>query len=129
MFDIPKPQVEIPPGTYKATLLGVQVKSGGQFKDPEKNPDGSYRMWDWLVDVNGEGVEFSDTTSLNNGPKTVSYQRLTALLGEAPQAGKSYDPPTGKTCLLQIVKKDNGYPKVEFVLPYVEPQTEAGLPR
>ena len=130
-FEIPEATSDIPPGTYKATLLGVTVKSGGKFVTPQ-NPDGRYRVWDWGVEVPGEAElqPFSDTTSLNNGPKTNSYARLTALLGKAPQAGEKLDAPTGKTVMLQISQKENGFPKVDAVLPYVNPQQELpGIPR
>jgi hypothetical protein len=121
--------VDIPPGTYKAQLLGTEVIPEGTFKTP-KNPTGTYRRWDWLVEVKGESVPFSDNTSLNTSPKTITYARLTALLGEAPKAGDELSDPTGKTVVLTFGKKDNGFPKIEQVGAYVDPQqTLEGLPR
>ena len=134
-FEIPQPSgSDLEPGTYKAQLLGVTVKSGGKFVSPQ-NPEGKYRLWDWAVEKAGDNgevelVPFSDTTSLNTGPKTNSYARLTALLGKAPQAGETIETPTGKTVMLQIVRKENGFAKVEAVLPFVDPQqTLPGVPR
>lgn len=115
---------DIPPGTYKASLLGITDKSGGSFGD------GNYRLWDWLLDVNGESVPYSDTTSVGMGAKTNSYQRMQALLQEVPDPEKEYDAPIGKMVLLQIGRKDNGFPKTDGVFPYVAPSvSEGGTPR
>lgn len=121
-FDIPDTK-PIDPGTYKAQLLGTAIKTGGEF--------GDFRTWDWLVEMpDGTTANFSDSTSLNNGPQSKAYARLTALLGAAPQAGSKVDDPTGKTVILTIGKKENGFPKIDGIGPYVAPvQTEAGLPR
>jgi len=128
MFQIPDYK-EIPPGTYKAQLAGTSVIEEGSFKTPQ-NPKGSYRKWDWLVEVGDEVVPFSDNTSLNNGTKTFAYQRLTALLGQAPQAGTAVEDPTGKTVTLTFGKGDGGFPKITQVGAFVDPQqTLEGLPR
>lgn len=128
-FEIPQDQTDIPDGTYKAQLLGTSIRSGGKFTSPQ-NPDGNYRVWDWAVEVGGEIVPLSDTTSINNGPKTVAYARLTALLGKAPQAGDKIEDPTGKTVVLTIGHKENGFNKIEQVGAYVDPQqTLPGVPR
>lgn len=132
-FEIPT-ESTLEPGTYKAQLVGTAIKSGGKFVSPV-NPEGKYRVWDWAVEKDGangekELVPFSDTTSINNGSKTKSYARLTALLGTAPKAGDKIEDPTGKTVLLQIVEKENGFSKVEAVIPYIDPQqTLDGVPR
>jgi hypothetical protein len=128
-FKIDKGAPDIPPGNYKAQLAGTQIKSGGKFKSPD-NPDGEYRIWDWLVEKDGELVPFSDTTSIGTTPKTVTFARLTALLGRTPEVGEEIEDPTGKTIVLQIGKKENGWPKVDSVGPYVDPQqTLPGVPR
>lgn len=113
---------EFPPGTYKAQLVGVQDGVPTQY--------GTARRWTWLVDVKGEGKELNDLTSENNGPRTESYKRLEVLIGRKPVKGETIEDPTGKTVLLDIIEKDNGWPKVNQVLPFVEPsQVEAGIPR
>ena len=126
--DVPE---QIEPGTYKAQLEGSQVMEEGSFKT-DKNQKGSYRRWNWLVEVPGkEGLTpMSDNTSLFTGPKSITHARLTALLGRAPQAGEEIENPVGKTVLLTISKKDNGYAKIDLVSPYVDPQqTVPGVPR
>lgn len=128
-FVIPEKGADLEPGNYKAQLVGVTIKDGGKFTSPQ-NPTGKYRLWDWAVEKDGELVPFSDTTSLNTGPKTVAYSRLTALTGKPPQAGEKIPTPTGKTVILQIGVKENGFPKIEAVIPYVDPQqTVPGIPR
>lgn len=127
-FEIPNAP-DFPPGTYKAQLAGVMVKSGGKFVSPN-NPDGSYRVWDWLVEKDGRLEPLSITTSLNTGPRSTSYQWLTALLGRAPVAGEKLEDPTGRTVLLTISRKENGFPKIDAVGAYIEPQQALpGVPR
>lgn len=126
--DVPE---QIEPGTYKAQLEGSTVETGGQFKS-DKNPNGDYRRWNWLVEVPGkEGLQpMSDNSSLFTGPKSETYKRLTALLGRAPQAGEEIENPVGKTVLLTISRKENGYAKIDAVSPWVDPQqTVPGVPR
>lgn len=116
--------VDIAPGTYKAQLERTEIKAGGSFGD------GKFRVWHWLADVNGEATPISDSTSLNTGPQSKAYARLTALLGRAPVAGEKLEDPTGKTVLLTIGKKDNGFPRIDAVGAFVDPQqTVEGLPR
>jgi hypothetical protein len=120
-FTITGGNSNIPPGTYKAQLTGVQDGIPTEF--------GTARRWTWLVDVNGEGQELNDLTSENNGPKSKSFGYLEVLIGRKPVAGETIEDPTGKTVLLEIGEK-NGWPKVSAVLPFAEPsQVEAGIPR
>ena len=128
-FTIPQPAKVIEPGTYKAQLEKVEIRTGGKFTS-DINPDGNYRMWHWLIDVNGNLEAYSDTTSMFTGPKSESFKRLTALLGKAPVAGEQIETPTGKTVLLTLSVKENGFNKIEAVSPYVEPQQALpGVPR
>ncbi len=114
----------IEPGTYKAQLQRTEVKNGGKFGD------GTFRIWHWIVDVDGEAVELSDSTSNATGPQSKAFTRLIALLGRTPQAGEKIEDPTGKTVVLTIGRKENGFPKVEAVGAYVDPQqTVEGLPK
>ena len=117
----------LPPGTYKASLVEVSIRE-------TESPPGSgniqeYRIWDFLADVNGELVPVSGTSSLNNSPKSKAYAWLTALIGYAPKAGETIEDPIGKTVLLTIGQKDNGFPKIEFLTAYVEPTVTDGVPR
>ena len=119
-FEIAAGNKGIAPGTYKATLTEVSIK---------ESETGQYRLWDFLADVNGELVPVSGTSSTNTGPKSKSFQWLTALIGRAPQAGETIEDPIGKMVLLTISQKDNGFPKIDLLTAYVEPAVTDGVPR
>jgi hypothetical protein len=112
----------IPDGTYKAQLISVESGIESKF--------GKMRKWHFLVDVNGTGEDLAGLTSEATGPGTKAYQWLTALLGEAPQVGKTVDEPFGKTVLIDVAANEKGYAQIQDMRPFVEPtQVEAGLPR
>jgi len=112
----------IPDGTYKAQLLRVEDGIPTKF--------GNSRKWYWLIDVAGTGEELSQLTSENTAPGTVSYRQLVALTGREPAVGETIEDPTGKTVLMDIKRKQNGWPGVEAVRPFVAPtEVEAGVPR
>lgn len=123
-FEIPD-IVDIPDGTYTATLEKVEVDKG-QF--------GEFRKWHWLVEATIDGqaqiLPLSQLTSANTGPQSTSYKQLTALLGEAPKAGQKIESPTGKRVTIQIGHNEKGFPKVLNVAPFSEPQQVLpGVPR
>lgn len=109
-------------GTYKAQLARTEVRKDGQY--------GDFRVWHWIVDKGGETVEWSDSTSLATGPGSKTFARLTALTGRVPVVGEKIEEPTGKTVVLTIGRKKNGFGGVQAIGPYVDPQTTVeGLPR
>jgi hypothetical protein len=125
-FEIPQ-TVDIKDGTYVASLAGV-TEDSGQF--------GKFRRWEWLIEVPGENGEaatiesLTQLTSANTGPQSKSYLQLTALLGEAPKAGQKIDSPNGKRVTVTIGHNEKGFPTVEAVGPYVDPQMALpGIPR
>ena len=115
------------PGTYKGQLIEVSVKL--KETKPGSGVFDEYRMWDFVAEVDGELVPVSATSSMNTGPKSKAYQWLTALTGRAPQAGETIEDPIGKTVLLTISQKDNGFPKIDLLTAYVEPTVTDGVPR
>jgi len=125
-FEVPI-TVDIPDGTYVASLAGV-TEDTGQF--------GKFRRWEWLVEVpktddkEGSIEELSQLTRANTGPQSKSYRQLTALLGEAPKAGQKIDSPNGKRVTVTITHNDKGFPTIGEVGPYVDPQMALpGIPR
>jgi hypothetical protein len=121
-FNIPEPTIQIPPGSYTATLEKVEEFESAQY--------GTSRRWHWLVEVDGKIESLSTLTSANTGPRSASYGYLTALLGRELKAGESIDDPTGSRVVLQLVNNQKGFPKIDAVLPYVEPQQVIpGVPR
>lgn len=123
-FEIPL-TVDVPDGNYTATLESV-IEDTGSF--------GKYRKWTWLVEATIDGtmqiVPLTQLTSANTGPQSKSYQQLTALLGEAPKAGQKIESPNGKRAIVTVTHNEKGFPKVDSIGPFVEPQqTLPGIPR
>ena len=120
-FNIPEGS-KIEPGSYTATLEKVEEFDSVQY--------GKSRKWHWLVEV-GDSVEsLSTLSSANTGPQSKSYKYLAALLGREPSAGETLEDPTGKKVILQITKNAKGFPAVDAVLPFTEPQqVMPGVPR
>ena len=121
-FTITQTGPDIPPGTYPATLAGVEPYQHETY--------GEGRMWKWLVEKADGIEEFGTITSNNTGPKSKAYAWLKVLLGRELRAGETIDDPTGTRVLLVIGKNEKGFPKIEAVLPYSEPQQVLdGVPR
>ena len=124
-FEIPT-TVDIPDGSYVATLEKVEADKGNF---------GDFRKWSFIVhDVTTEegkqDLPITALTSANTGPQSKSFQWLTALLGAPPKAGTKIESPTGSRCVVTITHNDKGFPKVETVGPFVDPQqTLPGVPR
>ena len=115
--------VPVASGIYTATLLSVEEREGG-FQGK------AFRIWHFAADVNGELLTVDGVTGAanTNHPKNRSYQWLTAILGQPPQLGVDINP-IGSKCLVVVGQKD-GYPRVEDVKPYSDPQRVLeGVPR
>jgi hypothetical protein len=119
-FEIPT-TVDVEDGSYTASLESV-IEDSGQF--------GKFRKWTFLVEAAGEILPLTALTSANTGPQSKSYQWLTALLGSAPKAGTVVESPNGKRCIVTVSHNEKGFPKIDAVGPYVEPQQAVpGIPR
>jgi hypothetical protein len=129
-FEIEAGGVDIPDGTYKATLEKVEVTQG-----TFNGKAGDIRIWHFLADVAGELTPISSTSSMGTGPKTKAFAWLTALNGAAPQIGTTVEDPIGKMVLLTVGHTDHQgnptqFPKIKQLTQYVEPaQAVAGVPR
>lgn len=124
-FEIQAGGPDIAPGTYRGTLEKVEIGEG-----TFNGNTGPIRIWHFLIDVAGTLTPISATSSMGTGPKTKAYAWLTAILGTAPQAGTTVEDPIGKQVLVTVVKKDNGFPKIEQLTQYVEPASVTpGVPR
>jgi hypothetical protein len=121
-FEIKSGAPDIPPGSYKAQLASTEVG------ETDKWGGSRFHIWHWLVEVPGkdELVEFSDSTGLSTSPGSKTYLRLEALTGSAPKIGETVDDPVGKTVMLTIGKKANGFPEVLAVIPYQMPLKAEG---
>jgi hypothetical protein len=105
------PAIDIEPGTYPATLVGVKqitIQVDGDDKT----------MFEWTFDL-GEGLELSGLTSLFTGPKSKTWKFLVALLGaENVKVDQDFDPADliGKSALVTVEPNRNGYPRVTEVV-------------
>jgi hypothetical protein len=126
-FVIDQPKgVEIPDGTYKATLEKVEVAEG-----TFNGVTGPIRKWYFLCEVGQELLPISATSSMGTGPKTKTHEWLTAILGEAPKSGDTIEDPIGKIVLLTVSHLDwqgnpSQFPKVKQLTQYVQPATAEG---
>lgn len=129
-FEIPT-TVDIPDGSYVASLESVREDTGSF---------GKYRKWTFLIEVPEREVDgqklpasiepLTTLTSANTGPQSKSYQWLTAILGAAPKAGTTVESPNGKRCTVTISHNEKGFPKIDQVGLYVDPQQSLpGIPR
>lgn len=120
-FEIEASGPDIDDGTYPAVLESV-TEDSGQF--------GKFRKWTFLVELTDKIEPLTVYTSAKTGLQTKSYAFLSGLLGKSPQVGERYEDPTGTRVLVQIVRNKKGFPTVDAVLPYTEPQqVMPGVPR
>ena len=120
-FEIEASGPDIDDGTYPAILESV-TEDSGQF--------GKFRKWTWLVEKSDTIVPLTVYTSAKTGTQTKSYAFLAGLLGKEPQIGERYEDPTGTRVLVTIVRNKKGFPTVDSVSPYTEPQqVMPGVPR
>lgn len=118
------PALDIEPGTYPATLVGVRqitIQVDGDDKT----------MFEWTFDL-GDDLELSGLTSLFTGPKSKTWKFLVALLGaENVKVDQDFDPADliGKTALVTVEPNRNGYPRVtECVAPPRTRTRASGVP-
>jgi hypothetical protein len=98
--------VDIPPGTYPATLAGYRIEHSVKF-------DNDFRVWEFTL---SEGHKVDGSTSLNTGKKSKGGKWIAALLGRQPDKGDKVTL-IGKPCLVVVEENDDGWPKVTNVLP------------
>lgn len=120
-FEITASGPDIADGTWPAVLESVSEDSG-QF--------GKFRKWTFLVEHDDKIDALTVYTSANTGTGSKSYAFLAGLLGKQPQIGERYEDPTGTRVLVQITRNKKGFPTVDAVLPFTEPQQVLpGVPR
>lgn len=109
---------DIPEGQHTGTLEKVE-EGRGNF--------GPFRKWSWLVELKGENGETDIVPHMQygsggTGPRSGTFQILTALLGRQPKAGEKVEPPIGNRAVLTFGRNEKGYPKIVAYSPYVDPQ-------
>lgn len=106
------PATDIEPGAYEVTLTGIE---GPRTIFPQTGPNAGkeVEVLDWTFSTD-EGAEVQGTTSLASGPKSKLYAWLTALLGQAPAVGTTFEPGqlVGRTAIATIEVQESGWPKI-----------------
>jgi hypothetical protein len=99
----------LPAGLYGAQLVSIERQPGDQF--------GDYLRWTFNVRLaDGSSTQVGFNTSTNTGPRSNAYKWATGLLGHKPAPGQAEDL-TGLTCQLAIVVNDEGFNRIESVMP------------
>jgi hypothetical protein len=105
----------IDPGVYLVTLLDIgEPRTFTAQSGPNAGEDVTVRDWKFAVGEDGE-AEHSESASLATGPRSKTYQWLTALLGgKPPQVGQTYplDQLKGREAIATIELSPNGWPKI-----------------
>jgi len=106
------------PGVYPATLIAIETGS---------NDFGGFRKWKFRVQTAGGEQELSAMTSDASGPRSKAYAWATALLGHKPTGEP--EELDGKTCQLVLIVNDDGYNRIDSVLPPAKAESGTNLER
>lgn len=97
--------VDIPNGTYPATLDSIVVKESAAF--------GEFRAWTFALEG---GALVGGASSMNTGSKSKAGKWIRALLGSKPEKGTTVQL-AGRHCMVVVEEDANGWPQVTDVLP------------
>lgn len=96
-------------GVYPGRLDSIEEGGDGQF--------GPFNRWNFTVKKpDGTFTVIDAIASAQATPKTKAFKWATALLGRKPNPGEQLDL-TGKLCQLHLSINENGFNKIEAVLP------------
>jgi len=110
--------VTVEPGTYPATLTNLE-----DFDYDDGEGKKVLRRWTFALtdelDSDGNPAVLDGVSSLALGPKSKAFGWISALLGRTPDKGEQITRSmlVGKACLVTVVEKDDGYSKIEAVVP------------
>lgn len=99
---------QVPPGTYKATFSGVEMKPKTQYGDA--------MFWSWQITAGPwRGERVSRLATLPASARNAAGKFAAALTGlPADQAvEKDVDSYVGTPCLVVVALSESGYPRVE----------------
>lgn len=99
----------IDPGIYPGRLDSIESGTSETY--------GEFRKWNFTLKLtDGSFQTLSAVSSTASGPKSKGYKWAAALLGRNPKAGETLDL-TGKLCQVHVIVNDDGFNRVEAVLP------------
>ena len=99
------------PGIYPAVLVGIE--------EATTNEGDKFLKWNFRVRLQDGGESnFTAASSTATGSKSKAYKWATILLGRVPQVGQTENL-EGKVCQLHIIRNEEGYNRVESLLPFL----------
>lgn len=121
------PQIDIEPGVYEVTLIGIsEIRDINPQTGPNAGKVVSLRDWTFALE---DGTEIRGSASTSSGPKAKSYAWLTALLGGTPPAVGQIIPFSqliGREALATIEIDEGGWPKIRNLS--AKPRARAAAP-
>lgn len=99
----------IDPGVYPGRLDSIETGTSETY--------GEFRKWNFTLKLgDGSFTTLSAVSSTASGPKSKGYKWASAILGRNPKAGETLDL-AGKLCQVHVIVNDDGFNRVEAVLP------------
>src|SRR3990167_2991897 len=96
-------------GVYPAQLVSIERAPSDAF--------GEFLKWTFNLRLpDGSRSELSAASSTATGPKSKGYRWASVLLGHVPAPGSAEDL-TGKVCQIHVIVNEEGFNRVEAVLP------------
>ena len=110
---------DIEEGVYPAVLTALERVQGTNMDTGEPE---DFLSWQFAVSAHGETIGLRGSSSLATGPNSKAFGWTKALVGAQRMnaTNVTIDPQTdlvGAACTVEVVFKDNGYPKVKSVMP------------
>jgi hypothetical protein len=105
-------------GVYAAELISIDKGTSESY--------GDFLRWNFSVTLSdGTLAPVTAASSASTGPKSKAYKWATALLGHAPVAGQPEEL-AGKKAQLHLIINDDGFNRVESVLPAAKATARRG---
>ncbi len=104
----------LPSGDYDAIHVTIEER--------ESRDGSTFKIWTFET---ADAVELSATSSLNSGPSSKAFKWAQAILGRTPTADEFDDDLAvlaGMPCRLVVVVDEDGYNRIDSVLPAAKPQ-------
>lgn len=105
-------------GIYPARLDSIEIGTSETY--------GDFNRWNFTLKLpDGAFTTLTAVSSRSSGPKSKAYKWASAILGRNPKAGEQLDL-SGKQCQLHVIVNEEGFNRVEAVLPITEAKPTTG---